>query len=382
MPEYEASQDGSLDRAGKEYYTYRSVILVTDKIGLTDLYNRFHDPEEKSPDILRLRELHTAMDRAVLDAYGWHEIPTACEFLLDYEEDDESPEPGKKARKKKKPWRYRWPDDIRDEVLAKLLALNAERHAEEVAQGIAPGMKPAKKPAKKTPKKVIPFTKPSDDGQIELFPQPAKVVAVKKAVRGSRPYKAGFARQLIAAEILSECYEESTMGRVKLQKLLHLCEYQGQVGEIEGDYARKAAGPFDNKMMFGIAGGLERQKWFESVKADKGTSYKKLEKAGGHSQYLSRLNGNMEKVRETIRTFKTANTRQCEIVSTLYAAWNDFLIEGHQPDDGEIIEQASSGVYWHENKESIPKEKWPAALTWMREKGIIPTGWGAHTRRD
>ena len=30
-----------------------------------------------------------------------------------------------------KPYRYRWPDEVRDEVLARLLALNAERAAEE-----------------------------------------------------------------------------------------------------------------------------------------------------------------------------------------------------------------------------------------------------------
>jgi hypothetical protein len=31
-----------------------------------------------------------AMDRSVLDAYGWTDLPTACQFLLDYEEDDEA----------------------------------------------------------------------------------------------------------------------------------------------------------------------------------------------------------------------------------------------------------------------------------------------------
>lgn len=72
-----------------------------------------------------MRELHAAMDRAVLDAYGWTDIPTACEFLLDYEIDEEE------WGDKKKPWRYRWPDEVRDEVLARLLELNAERAKEE-----------------------------------------------------------------------------------------------------------------------------------------------------------------------------------------------------------------------------------------------------------
>ena len=85
------------------------------------------------------------MDCAVLAAYGWTDIPTACEFLLDYEEDEDEPEPTGRKRQKKKPYRYRWPDEVRDEVLARLLALNATRHAEEVATGTAPGMKAAKK---------------------------------------------------------------------------------------------------------------------------------------------------------------------------------------------------------------------------------------------
>ena len=56
------------------------------------------------------------MDRAVLDAYGWTDIPTDCDFLLDYEIDEAT------WGRKKKPYRYRWPDPVRDEVLARLLA--------------------------------------------------------------------------------------------------------------------------------------------------------------------------------------------------------------------------------------------------------------------
>ena len=75
------------------------------------------------------------MDRAVLDAYGWTDIQPRCEFILDYE-DDEDETPGKPS-KKKKPWRYRWPDEIRDEVLGRLLELNAQRAKEEALAGKA-----------------------------------------------------------------------------------------------------------------------------------------------------------------------------------------------------------------------------------------------------
>ena len=100
-------------------------------------------------------------------ALGWSDVPTACGFGLDYldlEDDAQLPddlqeridsgelffwEPdeagafeaqvrayGAVKGKKKFPWRYRWPDDVRDDVLARLLALNAERYGEEVALGL------------------------------------------------------------------------------------------------------------------------------------------------------------------------------------------------------------------------------------------------------
>ena len=119
----------SLEAAGKAYHEHRAALMVRNNEGMTRTYNRFHDPYEDDADIGRLRELHAAMDRAVLDTYGWTDIPTDCDFLLDYEIDEAT------WGRKKKPYRYRWPDPVRDEVLARLLALNAERAAEEARAG-------------------------------------------------------------------------------------------------------------------------------------------------------------------------------------------------------------------------------------------------------
>lgn len=81
---------------------------------------------------MSLRDLHAAMDRAVLEAYGWHDLAARAEpiFLDESNEDDHTYQ-----------GRLFWPSDFRDEVLARLLALSAERHAEEVRLGIAPGTK-------------------------------------------------------------------------------------------------------------------------------------------------------------------------------------------------------------------------------------------------
>src|SRR5205823_3977704 len=115
----------TLESTGNAYYEFRAALMLRNNEGLTKTCNRFHDPEERDPEILKLRDLHADMDRAVLDAYGWRDIPTGCNFLLDYEIDDEE------WGNKKKPWRHRWPDEVREEVLARLLELNVQRAAAE-----------------------------------------------------------------------------------------------------------------------------------------------------------------------------------------------------------------------------------------------------------
>ena len=127
-----------LEAAGEDCYRFRANLMVRNDEGLTRTYNRFHDPHENSAEIVMLRSLYAAMDRRVLDAYGWRDIPTDCEFLLDYEIDEEEWDD------RKKPYRYRWPNEVRDEVLARLLELNAQRAAEEARSSKAATTGPRK----------------------------------------------------------------------------------------------------------------------------------------------------------------------------------------------------------------------------------------------
>ncbi len=121
----------ALETAGWAYDQHRAALMIARNEGMTKTYNRFHDPDETGDDIQRLRELHAAMDRAVLEAYGWHDLAArAAPIFLDETNEDDHTYQG----------RLFWPSDFRDEVLARLLALNAERHAEEVRLGIAPGI--------------------------------------------------------------------------------------------------------------------------------------------------------------------------------------------------------------------------------------------------
>jgi hypothetical protein len=136
-PDWETNP--TLEAIGQTYYDFRAALMVRNNQGLTATYNRFHDPDERDPDILRLRELHAEMDRAVLDAYGFTDIPTDCIFRLDYEEPEDSvgDEEAPAKRRKKKPWRLRWPEEVHDEVLARLLELNRQRAEAERLAGLS-----------------------------------------------------------------------------------------------------------------------------------------------------------------------------------------------------------------------------------------------------
>ena len=100
--------------------------------GLTKTYNRVHDVYETDPRVAKLRELQSDMDKAVRDSYGWTDIPTDCDFHLDYKINEVA------WGSKNKPYRYRWPDSVRDEVVARLLGLKTERAADEGGIETAP----------------------------------------------------------------------------------------------------------------------------------------------------------------------------------------------------------------------------------------------------
>ena len=118
-----------LEKAGQLYHQNRAALMVARNEGLTKIYNRFHDPAETAPDIVTLRELHAAMDGAVLRAYGWNDLAAAARavYLNQANEADH-----------KYQGRYFWPADFRDKVLSRLLNLNAARAEEERRAGLTP----------------------------------------------------------------------------------------------------------------------------------------------------------------------------------------------------------------------------------------------------
>jgi hypothetical protein len=118
-------EGGLLDEAGRAYYEARAAWMKRHWLGLTQFYNRLKDPKQHDPELQELRQLHEAMDRETLLAYGWPDLAAAL------------------------PPYASTPDDptfvtFKTQVLERLYALNQQRAAEEAraeAELIAAGGK-------------------------------------------------------------------------------------------------------------------------------------------------------------------------------------------------------------------------------------------------
>jgi hypothetical protein len=113
-----------LETLGEEYHELRSAMMQEHTIGLTKLYNAFHNPKETREDFKTLRELHKDIDEAVKVAYGWHDLDLAHDFY-------EVPYLPANDRV-----RYTIAEKARLEILRRLYKLNTERYEAEVKAGL------------------------------------------------------------------------------------------------------------------------------------------------------------------------------------------------------------------------------------------------------
>ena len=179
-----------------------------------------------------------------------------------------------------------------------------------------------------------------------------------------------FRRSVFAAEIVHRLHEEPTFGHVKFEKLIFLCEKRCGV-DTGSTYHRQAAGPYDNRALRSIDTQMKKQRWYEAQKGDKGYRYVPLEKAGGHQSYFDRyFAGTDADFSNIVETFRKLNTQRCEIVATLYAAWEDLLAQGREATDDHIVEQVLH--HWHPAKQQVDEGRWRRALGWMKAKGLMP----------
>ena len=203
-------------------------------------------------------------------------------------------------------------------------------------------------------------------GQIRLVKEEAKLVALSKPKVANVHFK----RSVLAAEIADRLCEEQTFGHVKMEKLIFLTEHLCHI-DIGSHYHRDAAGPYDNTALRSIDGQMKAHQWFELTKKDKGYRYQPMGKRGEHKKYFDRyFTDVLPMFNKVIDTFKTSTTEQCEIVATLYSAWDDLLHSGHPFSDDDILNEVLNN--WHESKKRIERSRWQSALDWMRNQGFTP----------
>jgi hypothetical protein len=123
-----------LESTGEALVTERARYMIDTNQGLTQTYNRLKDAASNEPRILKLRELHETMDRAVLDAYSWTDLTVPPYCPRNAEE-------------------QRVLEQFEDAVIDRLFVLNAERAAEEKRLGGATSAKLKKAATKRASKR-------------------------------------------------------------------------------------------------------------------------------------------------------------------------------------------------------------------------------------
>lgn len=113
-----------LDKLGKAFDSHRRKIMTSRQIGLTALYNLFHDPSETDAELEEMRRLQREIDVAVRDSYGWQDIDLEHGFHeVGYLPANDNV-------------RYTISEPARIEILKRLAALNRQRWEEEEAAGL------------------------------------------------------------------------------------------------------------------------------------------------------------------------------------------------------------------------------------------------------
>lgn len=116
--------DIRLAELGLQYHAARQDYMHSNLIGLTNLYNRFHDPEKFDKSIQKIRELHKEIDQSLVDAYGWSDIGLGHGFheVTTLPENDRV--------------RFTFSEAARCEILNRLAELGRKRFQDQVDKGL------------------------------------------------------------------------------------------------------------------------------------------------------------------------------------------------------------------------------------------------------
>ena len=184
---------------------------------------------------------------------------------------------------------------------------------------------------------------------------------------------------VVAGHIVNALYQSSGWGRTKLQKTLHLVGYHCQL-DFGNDYIRNTARPDDQAMMNHIDSKFKQYRHvrIEAKKENGKTRYNYIPTA-----MIDELEQVYETYPQTIRhavdslinKIKKMDLARAEIVSTLYAVWNNRIIKGEPISDDLLLEDFYA---WSKHKLDFSPDQVLCELNYMRKEEIIPIGWGKY----
>ncbi|GAA4334808.1 hypothetical protein GCM10023184_29160 [Flaviaesturariibacter amylovorans] len=181
-----------------------------------------------------------------------------------------------------------------------------------------------------------------------------------------------FKRVVLAAEIANELHAEPTLGRIKFQKLVYLCEHAAEMG-LHQRYLKLTAGPFDNKFMHTIEGEFQRNEWFRVDKiTERGitrSKYVPLANINGYKEYYARyFEDRQHSIRYVIDLFRKQKSTFTEIAATLFACFVNLKNANHPIVISKLLEEFYK---WSERKTQFKEDEVVSVWNWMLEKGLV-----------
>lgn len=182
-----------------------------------------------------------------------------------------------------------------------------------------------------------------------------------------------FAQAILLCKII-EKLNKYNLGRVKAEKTLYLIEKD--IGfNFENNYVREAAGPLSEAIYKCESVISKKNKWIKVNKVKKHIEYEILSDFCKYNKYYEKYySGYDNQIENIISIIKNYSTDKAEMVATLYASWNDFIIKKEKISDLKIVKDVREN--WNDTKKRFDENKWLAILKEMEQIGLIPKGNG------
>jgi type I restriction enzyme S subunit len=180
-------------------------------------------------------------------------------------------------------------------------------------------------------------------------------------------------RDMLGGYILTKADLQKDFGHLKLIKHMVTVEY-GAETSMPTHYIQFPNGPYDKQFMEGIGYRLEKKQWFKETKKGSSYTYTPLAKAGEIEELFNNFFADKkEQIDFLIGLMNKAKPKQAEIIATVYAVWNDLLINQM---DASIDKIKLYFFKWSEKKKAFKPEQVEGCYKWMNEVGLVPKGTG------